>query len=76
MQNTFSTIITNPPLDFNAETLTQLSAVALNPLHSATILVFTVRSLLVAYMISPINFQEAKLEPGTNTYSPKKSEEF
>jgi predicted unusual protein kinase regulating ubiquinone biosynthesis (AarF/ABC1/UbiB family) len=67
---------TTPPLDLNAETLAQLSAAALNPLHLAAISVFAVGSLLVAFVNSPIDFSEAPFEPGTDTYSPKKSDEF
>lgn len=67
---------TTPPLDINAETLAQLSAAALNPLHVAAIAVFAVGSLLVTFVNSPIDFSEAPFEPGTDTYSPKKSDEF
>eukprot|EP00977_Amphora_coffeiformis_P019133 scaffold6915_cov170-Amphora_coffeaeformis.AAC.10 len=54
----------------------ELVAAATTPYHLAAIGLFTLASCFMLFITAPEDYSEAPFQPGTNTYSPKASQEF
>uniref|UniRef100_A0A7S2SHE2 ABC1 atypical kinase-like domain-containing protein n=1 Tax=Eucampia antarctica TaxID=49252 RepID=A0A7S2SHE2_9STRA len=61
---------------FDNSVLSELIASSATPWHLAFIGALTAGATVRSWLDSPDDFSEAPFEPGTNTYSPKASEEF
>ena len=60
----------------DAATVSDLSALLVTPWHIIAVALFAVGNALLFFINAPEDFSDAPFQPGTNTYSPKASEEF
>ena len=67
--------VTEQKIDMNT-LVAQFMSLSSVPWHMGVIGAFSLANALVLFINSPTDFSEAPFEPGTNTYSPKASEEF